>query len=538
MSKNSRRVVYGETLRSGMLEGVNILNKAVKSTLGPRGRNVALDRQLPLITKDGATVAREVDLGYGPAAIGAKVVKEAATRTATSAGDGTTTSTVLASALFNNLQKATATGSNPVFLARGVMKGSQDAVGLIQNLARKVTTTEDITHVATLCSNGDTQLGELIAEAMEASGKDGIISVVEGKGLTTTLEFSEGYQLDRGYHTPEYLPLFDPDGSFKNKISLQDAHVLVANKIMSNIQEFLPLLEYMLSSGKPVVMFAHDFSGDFLTTVNYNALQLQKIKPLMIKMPRFAEKRTWLLGDIACLTGAIMIDDEQGIKAAKMAPEDYLGTCDSVEVTPTSTVLIGGSGSDEEIYTRLQQIRALAARASSEHDKEYHEERASSLSGGLTLIKIGGASDLSVKEYRARVEDALSATKAAIEYGIVPGGSSTLVYISENLKNPYEPGTEEFIGYDLFAKSLVEPFLALVSNAGLKAEYMLGTLIERKLTKPNAALNVRTNQWIDDSFEEGLVDPAKVLIEAILHSSSAASLLNSSEAAILLNNQD
>lgn len=534
-NRKSKTILFDEEALDRLNIGVNKLADTVKVTLGPRGRNVALDKPYggPTITKDGVSVAREVELEDPFANMAAQVIKEAAIRTAEQAGDGTTTATVIAQSLFNEARKMVASGHSPIALKRGMDRAAREAVNYLRYLAKEVEDVEEIKWVATISSNGDEALAELIAEAMEKVGKGGVISVEEGKSTETVLEFSEGMQLDRGLVRPEFA-----HGEEDATCKLERPLVLLADQRISNGQEIMGAMEYAASKRRPLLVVAHDVDGDALAMMVTNHLQ-GKLKSCAIKVPRIGEKRTQLLEDLATLTGGDVISKARGVTLQTTEPESYLGGCESVSADQSRTTILGGDGTDDAIADRIRILRSQAQSAGSPHDQEFLQQRVSQLGGGMAVIRVGAHSEIELREYKGRVEDALSATKSAVQSGVVAGGGCTLVKISNMLRMLADDEETEFasieerVGWGLVATSLEAPFKQLVKNAGLSGDVLLHQLqIASDDDGPDLVYDVRA-EAIRPAFEAGIVDPALVVEEAMKNAISVSSLLITTSCAIV-----
>lgn len=538
--------VEGVEVRALLGQGVRTLRKTVGSTLGPRGRNVFLDRSAPLITKDGVTVAREVDLGPGLPGMGALLVREAAQRAADRAGDGTTSTTILAEALFSRLSAAAASGSNPVFMQRGLEAARQLALEGLDVQAVPVSTAEEVAAVATLCSNGDAALGEIIATAVEQVGREGIVSVEEGDGVETVLEWVEGYHLDRCTPIPLMIASEPDNLQAAARLELKDAMVLIANESATDLRKYLPLLEYAKAQVRPLVFFAHDVGGELSAVISANAGRGLRVYP--VKLPRWGDKRLDVARDLAALTGAWLLDAETGTTIPKVGPEVVLGGAAKVVFTssPERCVLYEGYGSDQDLQDRARAVSAAADRSASEHDKEFHSQRASQLTGGMAVIRVGAHTQAALKEYRARVEDALSATRAAVEGGLVAGGASSYLQLALYLRAGREEGLapadpEQLQGWLALEAALEEPFRQLHLNAGNRAEYLLGQaldLLQEQRDSLDDAVDpwtwdLREGRWVP-AFEAQILDPAVVIRQALINAVSAAGTLATVEAAVLL----
>jgi chaperonin GroEL len=544
MAKNVQ--LDGIKVRAQLGAGVSTLRRTVATTLGPGGRNVFLDRTSPLITKDGVTVAREVDLGPGLGGMGVTLVKEAAQKAAQIAGDGTTSTTILAEALFRSLSKRAASGYNPVLMQRGLALARDLAMEGLDMQVIPVTTPEEVEAVATICSNGDQALGGLIATAVEQAGREGIISVEEGESVETVLEWVEGYHLDRG--TPIPLMIAAEPGNIQSaaRLDLKDVMILVANEVAGHLQKYLPILEYVKSQNRPLIFFAHDVTGDLMSAINANATSGLRVFP--VKLPRWGDKRTDIALDICALTGAWLLDAATGTAIPKVGPEQVLGGCPRATFTssPERLVLFEGYGSEEALLERSAQVTAAAERSGSEHDKEFHAQRASQLTGGMAVIRVGAHSQAALKEYRARVEDALSATRAAVEGGLVAGGATSYLQLALYLRAGREEGLapteiEALQGWLALEEALEEPFRQLHLNAGNRAEYLLGQALDL-LQDQRDSLEDGLDPWVWDmrssswttAFEAKLVDPALVIRQAVIQACSVAGTLATVEAALVI----
>lgn len=529
----AKRILFDNEALDLLQMGVNTLADTVKVTLGPRGRNVLIDKTYgsPLITKDGVSVAREIDLEDNMENMGAQVIKQASIRTAEEAGDGTTSATVMAQALFNGAYKMVQTGFSPIPMKRGMDRAVKEAVLYLNHLSREVDSTELVKWVATISSNGDEALGELIAEAMEKVGKGGVISVEEGQGLTTTLEFTEGMQLDRGYIHPDFA-LQTPDAVVK----LEDPLVLLADMTISSPADIRFPMEFAAQTRRPLLVIAHDITGDALAMLLTNHLQ-GNLPSCVLKAPRIGDKRKELLEDLAVLSGAEVVCPDKGMRFDKMDPNHYLGGVSTVSCDRQRTTLIGGYGTDGEITGRIVSLRAHLEMAGSQYDQEFIQQRISQLGGGMAIIRVGAGSETELKEYKGRVEDALSATKSAVRSGVVPGGGCTLLEIAAMLRqlDITFGDKEEEIGYNLVANALETPFKQIVANAGLNPDVMLHryTQIDEEGTIEYPAFDANKEAFVN-CFESGLIDPALVIEEGIKNSVSAASLLITTSCAIAL----
>lgn len=530
-----KTILFDNKALNRLQAGVNTLADAVKVTLGPRGRNVALQKQFgqPNVTKDGVSVAREIEIEDRFENMGAQTIKEAAIRTAEMAGDGTTTATVIAQALFNEARKMVASGLSPIPLKRGMDRAVAEGVNYLRYLAKEVDNVEEIKWVATISSNGDEALGEMIAEAMEKVGKGGVISVEEGKSTNTVLEFSEGMQLDRGYLNPDFARM-EEDGV----VSLENPLVLLADKRISSAQDIMSAMEHAASQRRPLFVVAHDVEGEALAMLITNHLQ-GKLKACAVKAPRIGDKRSQVLEDLAVLTGGQVISPEKGITFKSVHPGDYLGGCATASAAKQHTTFLGGDGEDDAIAQRIKVLRGQVKLSGSPHDQEFTQQRISQLGGGMAVIRVGANSEVELKEYKARVEDALSATKAAVKGGVCPGGGCTLIEVSNMLNILAEDeetvfvNEEEKAGWVLVAKALEAPFQQIVKNAGLSPEVLLHqyrTEVEKRET-PDLVFDVNAEE-IRPCFEAGIVDPVLVVEEGIKNAVSVSSLLITTSCAI------
>lgn len=530
----SKEILFDDEAIKRIQEGINKLADTVKVTLGPRGRNVAMEKSFgpPTITKDGVSVAREIEFEDHYENMGAMIIKEAATRTADEAGDGTTTATVIAQRLFNEAYRMVAAGATPVELQRGMKKALHEGINYLRYLAKSVDSAEEIEWVATISSNGDEALGEMISEAMQKVGKGGVISVEESKATRTTLDFTEGMQLDRGYLSPNFVP----DGDAE--VRLENPLVLVVNDRVSSAMALMPIMEYAVNEDRPLFVVAHDVEGEALAAMITNHVR-GVLKGCAIKAPRIGEKRTQLIEDLAVLTGGEVIDPKKGTTLQKVEPRHVLGSCDSVSVDKESTTMIGGAGSDEAIQAHIKTLRSHLQMAESPHNREFIQQRISQLGGGMAIIRVGAGSELELKEYKGRVEDALSATKAAVRGGLVPGGGCALIEVSNMLRMLSEDEDTKFsttgerTGWNLVADSIAEPFKQISRNAGLEPSVMLNNYQKQVADRetPDLVFDVREER-IRPCFEIGVVDPALVVEEALKNAVSTASTLVMTSCAI------
>ena len=519
----AKHIAFGEESRRGLLSGVNRLADAVKVTLGPKGRNVVIEKKFgsPTITKDGVTVAKEIELEDRLENTGAQMVREVASRTSDVAGDGTTTATVLAQAIFREGVKTVAAGANPMALKRGIEKAVQRAVEEIQSLSKPVKG-DAIAQVGTISANGDATIGHLIAEAMDKVGKDGVITVEESRTLDTSLEVVEGMQFDRGYLSPYFVT--DPE---RMEAVLEDCFILIHEKKIASMKDLLPLLEQVARHGKPLLIVAEDVEGEALATLVVNKLR-GTLQVCAVKAPGFGDRRKAMLGDIAVLTGGKAITEDLGIRLEGIQTGD-LGRAKKVVVDKDNTTIVEGGGKSSEIEGRVRQIRTQIEDTTSDYDREKLQERLAKLVGGVAVIKVGAATETELKEKKARVEDAMHATKAAVEEGIVPGGGVAFIRAQKALEGYVLENDDEQIGVGIVRRALEEPLRQIVQNAG----YEGAVVVERVKVEKNAnfGFNAETEEY-GDMLKQGVVDPTKVARSALQNASSIASLLLTTEALI------
>jgi chaperonin GroEL len=519
----SKQLQFKEEARAALLRGVNVLSHAVKVTLGPKGRNVVIDKKFgsPTITKDGVTVAKEIELKDHFENMGAQMLKEVASKTSDMAGDGTTTATVLAQAIFRAGLKNVTAGANPTALQRGIERAVEKVVQELQKLSKSTKDKKEIAQVATIAANNDATVGSLIAEAMEKVGKDGVVTVEEAKGMETTLEVVEGMQFDRGYLSPYFVT-----DAERMETVLEDCLILISEKKLSVMKDMLPLLEQVAQSGKPLLIVAEDVEGEGLATLVVNRLR-GTLSACAVKAPGFGDRRKAMLEDIALLTAGKAITEDLGIKLENLKLED-LGRAKKVVVTKDNTTLIDGAGKSASIEGRIKQIRAQIEETTSDYDREKLQERLAKLAGGVAVIKVGAATETAMKEKKARVEDALNATRAAVEEGIVPGGGVALLRASAALDSLKLSG-DEATGVDIVRRALEEPLRQIVHNAGLE-----GSIVVEKVKSSKDAsygFDAESNQYVD-MVKAGIIDPTKVERVALQHAASIASLLLTTEALI------
>ena len=519
----AKHIAFGEESRGSLLRGVNRLADAVKVTLGPKGRNVVIEKKFgsPTITKDGVTVAKEIELEDKMENTGAQMVREVASKTSDVAGDGTTTATVLAQAIFREGVKTVAAGANPMALKRGIDKAVERAVDEIKRLSKPVKG-DSIAQVGTISANGDTTIGQLIAEAMSKVGKDGVITVEESKTLETSLEVVEGMQFDRGYLSPYFVT--DPE---RMEASLEDCLILIHEKKISSMKDLLPLLEQVARQGKPLLIIAEDVEGEALATLMVNKLR-GTLQVCAVKAPGFGDRRKAMLGDIAVLTGGKAITEDLGIKLESIQVQD-LGRAKKVVVDKDNTTIVEGAGKPVEIEGRVKQIRAQVEDTSSDYDREKLQERLAKLVGGVAVIKVGAATETELKEKKARVEDAMHATKAAVEEGIVPGGGVAFLRAQKALEGVKFDIEDENIGVGIVKRALEEPMRQIVANAGQEGAVIVDKVRSNK--SANYGYNAETEEY-GDMIQMGVVDPTKVTRSALQNAASIAGLLLTTEALV------
>jgi len=518
----AKEIIFDEKARQAILSGVQTLAKAVKVTLGPRGRNVVLDKKWgsPTITKDGVTVAKEIELEDRYENMGAQMVREVATKTSDVAGDGTTTATVLAEAIFREGLRNVTAGSNPMGIKRGIDKAVKAVVEDLKKLSKSVKDPKEIMQVATISANGDEEIGKIIADAMEKVGKDGTITVEEAKSMDTTLDLVEGMQFDKGYISPYFVT--DKEGM---EAVLEDAYILIYEKKLSNMKDLLPLLEKVAQKGKPFLVIAEDVEGEALATLVVNKLR-GTLQAAAVKAPGFGDRRKSMLEDIAILTGGKLITEDLGIKLENVKVED-LGKAKRITIDKENTTIVEGAGKQAEIQGRISLIKKQIEDTTSDYDKEKLQERLAKLAGGVAVINVGAATETEMKEKKARVEDALHATRAAVEEGIVPGGGVALIRAIPAV-DKLELTGDELIGANIVKRSMEEPLRQIVNNAGLE-----GSVIVEHVKKEKKAVgfNVATEKY-EDLYEAGVVDPTKVTRTALQNAASVASLLLTTEALV------
>ncbi len=519
----AKDVKFGDSARAKMIAGVNVLADAVKVTLGPKGRNVVIDKSFgaPAITKDGVTVAKEIQLSDKFENMGAQLVKEVASKTADVAGDGTTTATVLAQAILNEGMKAVAAGMNPMDLKRGIDKAAQAAVASIKAAAAPCSDAKAIAQVGSISANSDTSIGDRIAEAMEKVGKEGVITVEEGSGFEDTLEVVEGMQFDRGYISPYFANKQDTMTA-----ELDSPFILLVYKKISNVREMIPALEAVAKSGKPLLLVAEDVEGEALATLVVNSMR-GVVKLCAVKAPGFGDRRKAMLQDIAVLTGAQVISEEVGMSLEKAGMAE-LGSAKKVIVSKENTTIIDGIGQKADIDARVKQIRAQIEEATSDYDREKLQERVAKLAGGVAVIKVGAATEVELKEKKDRVDDALHATRAAVEAGVVAGGGTALVRAAKSLDQVKGANDDQDAGVNILRRALEAPLRQIVTNAGDEASVVLNKVKEEK---GNYGYNAATGEY-GDMIAMGILDPAKVAFTALQNAASVAGLMLTTEAMI------
>jgi chaperonin GroEL len=518
----AKEIAYQERARNLILNGVNALADAVKVTLGPRGRNVVIEKSFgsPTVTKDGVTVAKEIELENKFENMGAQMVREVASKTSDVAGDGTTTATVLAQAIFREGSKLVAAGHNPMEIKRGIDKAVECITEELKKQAKSTKDPNEIAQVGTVSANGDTTIGKLLSEAMEKVGKEGVITVEEAKSAETTLEVVEGMQFDRGYLSPYFVT--DPE---RMEVSLEDAYILISEKKISNMKDLLPVLEAIARSQKPLLIIAEDVEGEALATLVVNKLR-GTLQAAAVKAPGFGDRRKEMLKDIAILTGGQVIAEELGLKLENVTITD-LGQAKRVKIDKDNTTLVDGAGKKDKIKGRQQEIRQQIENTSSDYDREKLQERLAKLVGGVAVIKVGAATETEMKEKKARVEDALHATRAAVEEGIVPGGGVALIRAQKALEG-LKLSDEQSFGVKIISRAIEEPLRQIVANAGEE-----GSIIVQKVKEGNATFGFNAaNLSYGDLVAAGVIDPVKVVRSALQNAASVAGLMLTTEALI------
>ena len=518
----AKQLLFDEAARQKVLRGVELLSKAVKVTLGPKGRNVVIDKKFgsPTVTKDGVTVAKEVELPDPYENMGAQMVKEVASKTSDAAGDGTTTATVLAESIYKEGLKNVTAGSNPIFLKRGIDKAVEAAVNELAKISKKVNDREEIRQVATVSANWDETIGNIIADAMDKVGKDGTITVEEAKSIETTLDVVEGMQFDKGYLSPYFAT-----NAEAQEAVLEDAYVLIHEKKIANLQEFLPLLQVVAKSGKPLLVIAEEVEGEALAALVVNKIR-GTINVCAVKAPGFGDRRKAMLEDIAILTGGRCITEDLGIKLENLQISD-LGKAKRIVVDKENTTIVEGGGKSSDIQGRVKQIRRQIDETTSDYDREKLQERLAKLAGGVAVINVGASTEVEMKEKKARVEDALHATRAAVEEGIVAGGGVALLRCGKAIDNVKLEG-DEAIGAQIVRRAIESPIRMLCANAGVEGAVVVGQVASGK---GNFGYNVATGEY-EDLVKAGVVDPTKVTRTALQNAASIAGLLLTTECMI------
>ena len=520
----AKEVKFGGDARDRMMRGVDILANAVKVTLGPKGRNVVLAKSYgaPRITKDGVTVAKEIELTDRFENMGAQMVREVASRTSDLAGDGTTTATVLAQALVREGSKAVAAGMNPMDLKRGIDMAVEAVVTDIKRISKKVSTNAEIAQVGTISANDDREIGEMIAKAMQKVGNEGVITVEEAKSIETELEIVEGMQFDRGYISPYFIT-----NAEKMLVELDDPYILLHEKKLPGLQAILPILEAVAQSGKALLIIAEDIDGEALATLVVNKLR-GGLKVAAVKAPGFGDRRKAMLEDIGILTTGQLISDDLGIKFENITL-DMLGRAKKVRIDKDNTTIIDGAGKKADIQSRCTQLRAQIEETTSDYDKEKLQERLAKLAGGVAIIKVGGGSEVEVKERKDRVEDAMHATRAAVEEGVVPGGGITLLYASKALGSLKSANEDQRVGIDIVRRALQAPARQIFANAGADGSVIAGKLLEQGVA--SRGFDAQTGNYVD-MVKAGIIDPTKVVRLALQGAASVAGLLITTEAMV------
>ena len=520
----AKDVKFGADAREKLLHGVDILAEAVKVTLGPKGRNVVIDKSFgaPRSTKDGVTVAKEIELSDKFENMGAQMVREVAQKTNDAAGDGTTTATVLAHAIVREGSKSVAAGMNPMDLKRGIQKAVETVVADLKKRSKKVKSNEEIGQVGTISANGDKEVGEMIAKAMAKVGNEGVITVEEAKSLLTELEVVEGMQFDRGYISPYFITNAD-----KMVCEMDEPYILIHEKKLSSLQPMLPILEAVVQAGRPLLIIAEEVEGEALATLVVNKLR-GGLKVAAVKAPGFGDRRKAMLEDIATVTGGQVISEDLGIKLENVKI-NMLGTAKRVRITKDDTTIIDGAGKKADIQARVGQIKQQIEETTSDYDKEKLQERLAKLAGGVAVIRVGGATEVEVKEKKDRVDDALNATKAAVEEGILPGGGTALLYATKALNGLQGLNEDENAGIAIVKKAIQSPLRQIVENAGMEASIVVGKLLEQKSN--TYGFDAQSETYVD-LIDAGIVDPTKVVRIALQNASSVAALLITTEAMI------
>ena len=520
----AKEVKFGSDARTRMLEGVDILANAVKVTLGPKGRNVVLEKSFgaPRITKDGVTVAKDIELKEKFQNMGAQMVREVASKANDVAGDGTTTATVLAQSIAQEGARAVAAGMNPMDLKRGIDMAVESVVSSLEAKSKKISTSDEVAQVGTISANGEEEIGKMIAEAMERVGNEGVISVEEAKSLDTELDVVEGMQFDRGYLSPYFVT-----DAEKMRAILEEPYILLHEKKLSNLQDMLPILEKVVQSGRPLLIIAEDIEGEALATLVVNRLR-GGLKVAAVKAPGFGDRRKAMLEDIAILTKGTVISEEVGISLDAVTLE-MLGSAKRVEITKDETTIVDGIGEKKEIEARCNQIRAQAEETTSDYDRDKLQERLAKLAGGVAVIRVGGATEVEVKERKDRVDDAMHATRAAVEEGIVPGGGVALVKSIAKLDSLKPANRDQEVGVEIVRRALQAPARNIAENAGAEGSVIVGKLMES--TKDNEGYDAASGTFTD-MVKAGVIDPTKVVRSSLQNAASVAGLLITTEAMV------
>ena len=520
----AKEIKFSTDARAKLLDGIDILAEAVRVTLGPKGRNVLLDKSFgaPRMTKDGVTVAKEIELGDKFENMGAQMVREIASKTADAAGDGTTTATILAHSIVREGAKAVAAGMNPMDLKRGVDLAVTRVVEALEKSSKRVSTSEEIAQVGTISANSDPEIGEIIARAMEQVGNEGVITVEEAKGLDTELDVVEGMQFDRGYTSPYFVT-----NAEKMTCDMENPYVLIHEKKLSGLQALLPILEQIVQAGRPLLVIAEDIEGEALATLVVNKLR-GGMKVAAVKAPGFGDRRKAMLEDIAILTDGQVISEDLGIKLENVTM-DMLGTAKKIAITKEETTIIEGAGKKKDIQGRCSQIRSQIEETSSDYDKEKLQERLAKLAGGVAVIRVGGSTEIEVKERKDRVDDALHATRAAVEEGVVAGGGSALLYAISALKRVEGANADQSVGIDMVRRALQTPLRQIAENAGADGAVVAGKLLEQK--DKNRGFDAQNGVYTD-MVKAGIIDPTKVVRTALQNAASVAGLLITTEAMV------
>jgi chaperonin GroEL len=520
----AKEVKFSVEARDKMLRGIDILNNAVKVTLGPKGRNVVLDKSFgaPRVTKDGVTVAKEIELEDKFENMGAQMVREVASKTSDIAGDGTTTATVLAASIVKEGSKAVAAGMNPMDLKRGIDLAVDAIVEDLKKNSKKVTSNEEIAQVGTISANGDAEIGRFLAEAMKKVGNEGVITVEEAKSLETELDVVEGMQFDRGYISPYFVTNAD-----KMRVEMEDPYILINEKKLSGLQELLPLLESVVQTGKPLLIIAEDVEGEALATLVVNKLR-GGLKVAAVKAPGFGDRRKAMLQDIAVLTGGQAISEDLGIKLENVAL-NMLGRAKKVTIDKENTTIVGGTGKKSEIEGRIAQIKAQIEETTSDYDREKLQERLAKLAGGVAVIRVGGATEVEVKERKDRVDDAMHATRAAVEEGILPGGGVALLRAGEALKKLRTSNDDQKTGIEIVRKAIQAPARQIAINSGEDGSVIVGKIVEKD--QYNFGFDAQNGEYVD-LVRKGIIDPTKVVRQALQGAASVAALLITTEAMV------